>query len=193
MKNLDKVKMGKKSRREGKAFEKSVEKDLESKGWIVVKFNKQVELVHKDERVESGRLVTAKGQFNPFFHRIVGEGSGFPDFIAFMKIGNENGEELYLDGISGMQCVRATWFVQLVECKMNGILDKLEKEKIKWIKENLNIEVMLAKKGVKKGEIIYDRIDYSSNNNIERPIWNKYLEERIDEGKRDRDNRLVEE
>ena len=133
-----KVKQGKSNRKAGKKFEKEVEKDLESKGWIVVKFNKQVELVRstnadgKDERVEAGKLITAKGQFNPFFRRIVGEGSGFPDFVCF-----QYGPHAFNGG--GYE-----WKVQLVESKMTGKLDKIEKEKCKWIIENLNIPIFIA-------------------------------------------------
>jgi hypothetical protein len=43
MKNENKVKMGKNSRAKGKAFELKVRHDLESKGWIVVRWDKQVE------------------------------------------------------------------------------------------------------------------------------------------------------
>lgn len=102
----DKQKMGKKSRKDGKAFEVAVRKDLEKLGWIVSKWSNQI---------KDGQIVPAKGQFNPFFHRIVGEGSGFPDFIAFRKAISQ--AEGYFYDVIG------------VESKMAGKLDKEEKEK----------------------------------------------------------------
>lgn len=119
---IDKRKQGKNNRAKGKAFEKRVEKDLESKGWIVIKFNKQVDL-------DKNELVTAKPQFNPFFKRIVGEGSGFPDFLIFRKSPNET-----------------DFIIQLVECKINGYLDLKEKGKVEWIKSKLKIPVFIASK-----------------------------------------------
>ena len=43
------------------------------------------------------------------------------------------------------------WTIKLVESKMTGKLDKLEKEKVKWIVETLHIPVIVAFKGKKKG------------------------------------------
>jgi len=50
--------------------------------------------------------------------------------------------------------------VQFVECKTNGTLDKVEREKIEWIKNNLKIPVFVASK-IKIGrkvEVKYERI-----------------------------------
>jgi hypothetical protein len=138
-------KLGKKTRRLGKEFEKEVEKDLERKGWIVVKFNKQVNL-------EKNILETARGQFNPFFKRIVGEGSGFPDFLCLGRLPFFSKEE-YGGGIN-----TPAFHIQLVESKIIGKLDKPEKDKIAWIKKNLKIPVILAKKGQLKGSIIYENL-----------------------------------
>lgn len=126
---IDKKKMGKNSRVKGKAFEKKVEADLTRLGWLVVKFNKQVDL-------EKNELVTARAQFNPFFGRIVGEGSGFPDFIC-----------LRTDNCGG-------WRAELVESKINAKLDKEENDKIKWLKEKLGMRIVLAFPG-ERGLINY--------------------------------------
>jgi hypothetical protein len=50
------------------------------------------------------------------------------------------------------------WDIQLVECKMAGKLDKIEKEKVEWYKNVLKIPVIIASKGIKKGEIIYEQV-----------------------------------
>lgn len=75
----ERQKRGKKSRAQGKAFENKVRADLEKRGYIVCKWTNTVDLVNK-------KLIPAKAQYNPFFKRIVGEGSGFVDFIAFKRV-----------------------------------------------------------------------------------------------------------
>ncbi len=47
-----------------------------------------------------------------------------------------------------------------VECKSNGYLDKEEKEKVKWLLEhNIFSKILIASKGKKRGEIIYNDSD----------------------------------
>lgn len=129
----EKRRVGKRSRILGKAFEKKVREDLEDRGWMTLKFDRQVDL-------ENNKLGIAKGQFNPFYRRIVGEGSGFPDFICFKPLMEKT-------------------TIMLVESKMAGKLDKIEKQKCDWIKNNLKIPIFIASKGEK--EIIYT--EYSPN------------------------------
>ena len=156
---VDYKKQGKKNRASGKAFELKVRKDLESKGWIVSKWANNIEFTNEGDCVKeggkvvheywNGRMIPAKGQYNPFFKRIVGEGSGFPDFIAFYQPGQHpivvKGQgDVYLYDIVGY------------ECKINGYLDKIEKEKCKWLIENKVFNrILIASKGKKRGEIIY--------------------------------------
>ena len=64
---------GKKSRAAGGRFELKARKDLEKDGWVVSKWQ---------NNVEDGELIPAKRKFNPFL-KILGLGTGFPDFIAF--------------------------------------------------------------------------------------------------------------
>lgn len=148
------VKRGKTSRRLGKAFEVKVKKDLEDKGWIVVRWDKQVEMQDVSELENGGefispvssqsaegkalsrfdscrpaKLVNCKPRFNPFTRSVQMMSGGFPDFLCV---------KLFL-------ATDKVFDVMLVECKMNGKLDKIEKEKIQWIKENLKIPVSLAR------------------------------------------------
>ena len=139
---------GKKSRKDGKAFEVKVRKNLENKGWIISKWGNNVELFtdehdNQDIHTKEGKLIPAKSQYNPFFKRIVGEGSGFPDFIAFR--------------ISGCNCDNQYREIIGVECKTGRGLDKIEKDKCKWlIDNNIFSKILIAKKGEKRGEIIYE-------------------------------------
>lgn len=124
-----KVKKGGLSRAQGARFELKVRKDLEEKGRIVDKWTNNVDL-------EEGKLVKAKRKYNPFKKMLI-VGTGFPDFIAFKLIG----EKYDIIG---------------VESKINGILSKTEKEKCRWLLNNkIFSEILMAKKGEKRGEIEY--------------------------------------
>ena len=88
--------LGKRSRAAGKLFELKVRHDLESSGWTVCKWTNTVDL-------ENNKLIQAKSKFNPFTRRVMSEGSGMPDFLAFRRIKGEEalkilrGEELDYD------------------------------------------------------------------------------------------------
>lgn len=101
---MDKKEQGKKNRSRGARFELSVRKDLESKGWIVSKWQNNVEFgtytkgsfnefeprAWKDLTLQNGdhypgpcaRLIPAKRKYNPF-NKALSIGVGFPDFIAY--------------------------------------------------------------------------------------------------------------
>jgi hypothetical protein len=152
MVDQEKVKMGKASRKAGKAFEIEVRNDLESKGWIVVRWDKNIKLeiqtkspdVDFEEEGNKkiikiteyqrtvGKLITAKHTFNPYT-KAMSAGNGFPDFVCIKFIPDV--QRLNHDFL---------FDVKLVECKMSGKLDRLEKDKIEWIKQNLHIPVLLA-------------------------------------------------
>jgi 5-formaminoimidazole-4-carboxamide-1-beta-D-ribofuranosyl 5'-monophosphate synthetase len=61
--------------------------------------------------------------------------SGFPDFVCIKF--NEDASD---------DCNVVVWEVQFVECKCNGTLSKIEKEKVEWIKDKLHIPVFVASK-----------------------------------------------
>ena len=141
-------KRGKANRAKGKAFELKVRADLEKQGWIVTKWANQVAFgvmkgkkVFKGEidGVSQGHLIPAKSQYNPFFKRIIGEGSGFPDFIAFKLSQKENLYELIA-----------------IECKFGKYLSEEEKQKCDWLLSNKKFQkILVAFPGEKRGEIIY--------------------------------------
>jgi hypothetical protein len=153
MNKKEKSDLGKKSRRLGKAFELRVRHDLESKGWIVDRWSNNVELfkensedvagIISDGKAIYGKLISAKHTFNPFT-KAMSAGNGFPDFMAFKE-----SDKGYIAGYD------AIFNFKLIECKTNGKLDKIEKEKIEWIKNALKIPCFVASKGTKRGEIIY--------------------------------------
>lgn len=121
---------GKKARAAGGRFELKVRGELEKKGWIIDKWTNNVD-------IDEGKLVKAKRKFNPF-SKILGIGTGFPDFFCFRKVESNNYEVIG------------------VEVKTNGWLDKEEKEKCHWLLENkIFSKILIAKRGKKRGEIEY--------------------------------------
>jgi hypothetical protein len=140
MKTEDRKKLASKTRKKGKELEKEVQRDLEKRGWVVIKFNKNIDL--NGPIPNEGRLIDCK----PFFFggRIQMMSGGFPDFLCFLKI------PLYTpEGIESLPA----FHLQLVESKISGKLDKIEKDKCKWIEENLHIPIFIATKEGK--EIVY--------------------------------------
>ena len=105
---------GKRNRRKGGDWEREVRKELEEDGWVVVKFANNIDLdIFKDE-VIGGKFIVAK----PYFAgRMMMLGAGFPDFLCYKPspTGQKNK-------------------IMFVECKINGKLNKQEKEKMVWLK-----------------------------------------------------------
>jgi len=156
---IDKKKQGKRNRAAGGRFELKVRKELESEGWIVDKWSNNVELINaisgykRNGKVATteiiGRLIPAKRKFNPF-KKIMSIGTGFPDFIAFRDriLSNANSKEM----------PNVLYEVIGCECKTNGRLDKIEKEKCRWLLENkIFSRIMIASKGKTRGTIKFKR------------------------------------
>ena len=161
---IDFKKQGKKNRQAGALFERKVRKEMESKNWIVAKWTNNVSDYPEEnvnlppEERKDRKLVKVKNKFlGPGKPMMLG--AGFPDFIAFQNIVNE--EQRAIFGIINCEPLKDDSKIRLsgiigVESKMNGQLDKQEKEKCKWLLEN-NIfsKILIAQKGEKRGEIIY--------------------------------------
>lgn len=132
---IDKPRQGRLNRAKGQRFELKVRKELENERWVVDKWTNNVDL-------EEQKLIKAKRKFNPFM-KILGIGSGFPDFIAFRP----KGKNYEIIGI---------------EVKTNGYLDKNEKEKCKWLLKNNIFSKILIAKPIREGKRIkVEYIDFS--------------------------------
>lgn len=157
-KELSKIR--KKAKASGATFERRVRGDLENKGWIVAKWSNNVELLKEGEeiimvkenesyeeaRFKQGKLVPAKHKFRGIGIPMV-IGTGFPDFIAFKY------HKIYESHL-------ATYEVIGVESKSNGYLTKQERDKCDWLlKNNIFSKILIAKKGEKRGEIVYIEYD----------------------------------
>jgi len=155
------VKRGKKNKASGAAFELRVRSDLEEKGWIVDKWSNNVEfekneathnpelskskgIVRKEfdgvqwiKKMTYGKLVQAKPKYL-FINggmRMVGNNSGFPDFITFKP-----GEVGPIVG---------------VESKMIGELDRPEKDKCKWLLDSgIFDKILIAEKTKVKNRVV---------------------------------------
>ena len=124
---IDKVKQGKKNKVSGAEFERRVKKDLEAQGLIVDRWSNNVDL--DKQKLIPAKVTwrkTPKGMFP------LNLNSGFPDFISF--------KPFELSSIVG------------VECKINGILDKIEKEKCKWYLYNGVFDKILIASKYKEGK-----------------------------------------
>jgi len=133
LKKKSKMKQGKKSKAGGGQFELRVRKDLEAKGWIVDKWSNNFDL-------EEGEIIPAKRKFNPF-SKVMTIGTGFPDFIAFQRRDDGN------------------YKIIGVEVKMNGMLNKVEKDKcLQYLKKGIFSEILIARKVKEKNRI---RIEYT--------------------------------
>jgi hypothetical protein len=127
-------KQGKLNRASGRRFEAKIRAELEAMGWTVDKWTNTVDY-NREEGI--GKVVPSKRKYNPF-RKVMVIGTGFPDFI----------------------CIRNTddkWQVVGVEVKANGYLDPIEKGMCHWLIDNkIFSRILIAKKGKKRGEIIYD-------------------------------------
>ena len=144
MPNKKKSEQGRKSRAAGARFELKVRGFMEDEGWIVDKWINNVDLNEK-------KLVKAKRKFNPYM-KILGIGTGFPDFIAF-KTKGKNYEVIGL------------------EVKGNGWLDRTEKEKCNFLLDKkIFSNILIAKKGKKRGKIEF--LDFKKKvwQNLKLPI-----------------------
>lgn len=122
-----KRRQGKLNRAAGARFELKVRGNLESDGWIVDKWTNNVDL-------EEGKLVKAKRKYNPY-KKVLGIGTGFPDFIAFKR----KGKNYEIVGI---------------EVRTIGYLSKEEKEKCTWYLKNKIFSKILIAKSVREGRRI---------------------------------------
>ena len=111
---INKRAQGKKNNLDGAAFELKVRKMFEGEGWIVSKYQNNINL-------DTDEIVMAKGYYIP--GRGLTLGKGFPDFVMFRKIESINTYEESYD-------------MQFVECKRNiKRLSKEEKQKLQVLHE----------------------------------------------------------
>lgn len=113
----DKQIMGKKARVSGGIFERKVRSDMEDKGWIITKWQNQVDL-------KNNKIIPAPHKYN-FFKKSIIPGQGFPDFVCF----KHNGD---------------FWEVIGVESKAPKYLDKEEREKAEWLINNKIFDKILV-------------------------------------------------
>ena len=150
---MNKKEMGKKSRRDGMAFERKVRADLEKSGWIVNKWTNNLEW-----RDNSGFGSQNINQDHTWFmhpaksFRGITRSNGFPDFIAFVEISS---------------CDKS-YEIIAVESKMNGVLSKIEKEKCQWyLDNNIFSKIVTASKGKARGEIVYKKFVSKESSSVQ--------------------------
>ncbi len=140
MKDINKIKQGRRNRINGSNFERLVRKDLESKGWIVSKWQNNIETGSD----KTGWLVKSLWKMIPSkASRFRLSTTGFPDFIVLKDIQvigiSEDAftfPELEMRKVDPYKGTFNLKDIIFVECKINGTLSKEEKEKVKWYLEN---------------------------------------------------------
>ena len=110
---------GKRNKAKGAKFEKKTREHYEEMGYMVTKFRNNIDL-------QTGEIIPAKNFYIPGRGNVMG--SGFPDFVAF-KIAEVGDRVLYE--------------VLFIEAKLNGLLSKEEKEKLKILTE-LGHKILIA-------------------------------------------------
>jgi len=152
MKDPKKVKQGKLNRAHGAEFERRTRKDLEYKGWMVTKwmnnvsFDYEADKFYKVPKGTTGICIPAKRKYNPF-KKAFAIGVGFPDFISYKNMEDKIYEKVYQ--------------IVFVECKINGKLDKIEKEKAKWYLKNEYCDrFVIASKTKVKNKIVIKYEDF---------------------------------
>ena len=113
-KPTDYVKQGKRNRINGADFERRVRRELEKQGWIVSKWQNNLDYPKENinlpsEKRKDFECIPAKAS------RFRLSSTGFPDFICYQ---------------------RSPRVLIFVEVKTNGKLDKQEREKAKWYLDN---------------------------------------------------------
>lgn len=159
---IDRKKIGKQNRIKGLHFENFARKDLEEKGWIVLKNPNNVGLWDKKgnkvvkkngkyiiqktnkeikfEEIIFDKFVQGKPKFNPFTKMLMMNSGGFPDFIAYKIL-----TKIY----------NRTYEIIGCECKSNGYLNKEEKGKCSWLlKNNIFSKIFVAKKSKQGRKVI---------------------------------------
>ena len=128
---------GKKARGAGARFELKVRGDLESQGCVLDKWTNNVD-------IEEKKVVKARRKYNPFM-RALSVGTGFPDFVCIKRK-----EKLY-DVIG-------------VEVKSRGYLKPEERKKCEiLLKLKTFSKILIARKGKKPGEIVYEDFEEKYN------------------------------
>jgi hypothetical protein len=132
---LNKSRQGKRNKINGANFERKVRHDYEARGYFVAKWTNQVDL-------ENNKLIPSKHKFN-FFTKVMSLGSGFPDFIAFREETMNSGDYTILG----------------IEAKINGYLDKEEKEKARWLLQHRVFNRILIAKKIKEGRHVIPKYE----------------------------------
>ena len=110
---VDKQLQGRRNKRVGAAFETKTRKFFEEQGWIVSKWQSNIDLQTDEFKPAGNHYIPGRG---------LTMGKGFPDFVMF-KPHEAVFNEMRL------------YPLQFVECKTNNILSKEEKMKMQVIKE----------------------------------------------------------
>jgi hypothetical protein len=146
---VDKVAQGKKNRKSGSKTEAQVRAELEAQGYIVCRWQNNVQLdtdYDAGGSITIGKLVGAKPKYNPFKKMLMYSNVGFPDFLVIKRLGHmPKGPKFNYWIYSNI----------MIESKRNGYLDPEERQKAQWLLDNNICNKFITAKKTKEGHIIY--------------------------------------
>ena len=171
----------KQSKARGADFELRVRKDMTEKGWIVDKFGNNVEFdfpletdfadfVDKKKKEgikvhgvmpqphyikKEGKLIQAKNKWAGTGRPMM-MGAGFPDFVCFQRSNFERfGCSECRRVINVQKELGNVYEVIGVECKCNGWLSQIEREKCRWLlNNNVFSKILIAERTKPKNKIV---------------------------------------
>ena len=156
------IKRGKKARASGGRFELKIHKDLEKKGWILIK---------NPNNVINKQFVQGKSKYNPFTKKLMMNSGGFPDFIIYTKGFYPHEIDLNQQGnlnvIKESEKVNERYVILGLEVKSLGYLKKIEKEKANWLIKNKIFSGIIIAMKKKRGAIIYKEYGRKSKSEID--------------------------
>ena len=137
-KSIDYKKQGKRNKVMGADFERRTRVDLESKGWVLSKWQNNIE-TGNDKKGWLVKDLWKCAPAKPGRFRMIQ--TGFPDFIAYKL------KDIAYEGFMPYEVI-------FVECKTNGYLSKIEKEKAIWyLKNNYCSKFLVASKYKEKNRV----------------------------------------
>ena len=158
------TKIRKKAKSDGAAFELRVRKDMTEKGWVVDKFGLNVEFIDANEGAPTRKahLIVAKNKWAGIGRPMM-MGAGFPDFVCFKYCPDAETGYNYKQDFPFIKDEDGDRFDELyarhlligVECKCDGYLSQLERQKCRWLLDN-NIfsKILIAEKTKPKNRIV---------------------------------------
>ena len=142
-------KQGKDNRAKGSKTEAQVRAELEASGYIVCRWQNNVDLDTDYDAGGSmaiGKLVGAKPKYNPYKKMLMYSNVGFPDFVCIKGVGSIP---------KGYDYAGTVYKIIGCESKRNGYLDPEERQKAQWLLDHNIFNKFIVANKTEQGHIVY--------------------------------------